>query len=50
MIQVPKGLVLANNGHKYLDAPKLQDQFNVNHVKMQSIYYQIFVKNISEIC
>jgi hypothetical protein len=41
-IQVPKGLLLANNRHKYLDAPKLRDPFCVNHVKIQIIDYHVF--------
>jgi hypothetical protein len=50
MPQLPKGIVLANNRHKYWVSAKLRDQFGVNHVKIQSIDYQIFIKNISEIC
>ncbi|SEO24566.1 hypothetical protein SAMN05428947_101871 [Mucilaginibacter sp. OK283] len=50
MIEVPNGPALASNRYKYLDAPKLPDQFSVNHVKIQNIDYQIFTKNISEIC
>ncbi|SEP32892.1 hypothetical protein SAMN05428947_11150 [Mucilaginibacter sp. OK283] len=42
--------ILANNRHKYLDAPKLRTQFSVNHVKIQNIDYQIFINILFEIC
>jgi len=47
---VAKGLVLVNNRHQYLEAPKLRHQFSVNHDKIQYIDYQIFINFLSGIC
>ena len=50
MIQLPKGLVLANNKHKYLGAPKLRNQFSVNHDKIQFVDYKVFINTFHKIC
>jgi len=50
MIRVLNGLLLANNRHKYLDAPKFRDHLVLIMLKHNMLIIKFLNENITEIC